>query len=94
MKKSKDFYYLDFYYLGAKCWNSVPSHIRETDDIKKFSKCFKAEMLNSITSDLSYRINNGYDYIYKPTSLQINLDPIDTKTTKILQSIEALFSAN
>ena len=72
----------------------VPSHIRAIDDVKKFSKCFKAELLNSITSDISYRINNGYDYIYKPTTIQINLEPIDTNTTNILQSIEALFSAN
>ena len=33
------------------------------------------------------------DYIYKSNFIQINLEPIDTETTNILQSIEALFSA-
>ena len=73
--------------MGAKCWNSVPSHIRAADDVKKFSKCYKTELLNSITSDISYRINNGYDYIYKLTCIQNSLEPIDT------ESITAQFSA-
>ena len=90
MKKSKTL--KDFYYLGAKCWNSVPSHIRAIDEVKKFSKCYKADLLNSITVDISYRINNAYEYIYKPSCLQINLEPIDTEMTNILQSIEVLFS--
>ena len=71
----------------------VPSHIRAIDDVKKFSKCYKTELLNSIIIDISYKINNDYAYMYKPTCLQINLDPIDTETTHILQSIGSLFSA-
>ena len=57
MKKSKTL--KDFYYLGAKCWNCIPGHIRVKDDVKKFSKCYKAELLSSATSDVNYRINNG-----------------------------------
>ena len=90
MKKSKTL--KDFYYLGAKCWNNVPSHIRATDDVKKFSKSYKTELLHSITSDVNYRINNGYEYMYKPTSIQLNLEPIDTETANILVGIESLFS--
>ena len=90
IKKSKTL--KDFYYLGAKCWNSVPHHIRVTDDIKKFSKCYKTELLNSATSDINYRINNSYDNMYKPTSTQYNIEPINTETNSVLQSIGALFS--
>ena len=91
MKKSKTM--KDFYYLGAKCWNIVPSHIRVTDEIKKFSKLYKADLIKSVTSDLSYRINNGYEYMYKPSCIQIILEPIDTETTAVLQGITTLFTA-
>ena len=91
MKKSKTL--KDFYYLGAKCWNSIPNHIRVMDDVKKFSKCYKIELLNSATSDSNYRVNNAYEYMYKTPCMQVYPEPIDTETTAVLQSIGVLFSS-
>ena len=91
MKKSKTL--KDFYYLGAKCWNSIPNHIRVMDDVKKFSKCYKIELLNSATSDSNYRVNNAYKYMYKTPCMQVYPEPIDTETTAVLQSIGVLFSS-
>ena len=62
------------------------------DDVKKFSKCYKAELLSSATSDVNYRINNGYEYMYKPTCILMNIESIDVETSAVLQSIDALFS--
>ena len=90
MKKSKTL--KDFYYLGAKCWNSVPNSIRIKDDVKKFSNCYKAELLNSATNDINYQINNRYDYMYNIISTQLITETIDVETSAILTSINTLFS--
>ena len=54
-----------FYYLGAKSWNVLPSTLRNLSDPKAFNKAFKAQLLESITSDISYVSNNAFDYFYK-----------------------------
>ena len=55
-----------FYYLGAKCWNTLPSYLRNLDDAGRFSKIYKAELLHSITNDPKYLPNNSFDVFYKP----------------------------
>ena len=91
IKKSKSL--KDFYYLGAKCWNSVPNHLRAIDDVKKFSKRYKAELLESATNDINFRINNGYDFMYKSALSPISIEPINEEVANVLQSINSLFIA-
>ena len=55
-----------FYYLGAKVWNNVPTDMRTINDPKKFSKLYKTHLLNSIKQDQNYAVNNSFDYFYKP----------------------------
>ena len=55
----------NFYYLGAKAWNSLPSELRNMSDAKVFSKNYKAQLLDSIINDPSYIVNNAYDFVYK-----------------------------
>ena len=65
----------DFTYLGAKCWNNLPQQLREVDDVKKFSKYYKSQLLHSAINDSAYITNNTFSLFYKPiedTSLYIN----------------------
>ena len=55
----------DFYYLGAKCWNILPSHLRDTDSVKKFCSTYKAQLLTSILNDLNYKTSNEYSNFYE-----------------------------
>ena len=55
----------NFYYLGAKAWNCLPSDLRNLTDPKVFSRNFKNRLLDSVVSDPNYIVNNAYDYIYK-----------------------------
>ena len=55
----------NFYYLGAKAWNSLPVDLRNMSDPKVFGKHFKSRLLDSIINDPNYIVNNAYDYIYK-----------------------------
>ena len=43
-------------------------------------------------SDINYRINSGYEYMYKPTCILMNIETIDVDTSAVLQSIDVLFS--
>ena len=54
-----------FYYLGAKAWNNLPQNLRSISDPKIFSKVYKTQLLNSITVDPNYTVNNSFDYFYK-----------------------------
>ena len=54
-----------FYYLGAKAWNNLPSNLRKIDDHKLFSKEYKLQLLHSITRDKNYVTNNSFDNFYK-----------------------------
>ena len=57
----------NFYYLGAKAWNSLPIDLRNISDPKVFGKNFKSRLLDSVinANDSNYIVNNAYDYIYK-----------------------------
>ena len=55
----------NFYYLGAKAWNNLPSDLRNMNDAKVFSKNYKDRLLDSIIIDPSYIVCNAYDYVYK-----------------------------
>ena len=76
VNKSKS--HKDFYYLGSKCWNNISPFLRNLDDVKAFSKLYKANLLNSIINDVSYKVDNSYDYLYKPI--------IDTNPQAALES--------
>ena len=54
-----------FYYLGAKCWNSVPPELRSVDNANSLSKFMKNRLLKSIKDDQNYQVNNAYNYFYK-----------------------------
>ena len=56
----------NFYYLGAKCWNIIPQNLRNLENIDKFSQTYKAKMLQCITTDPNYILNNSYDFFYCP----------------------------
>lgn len=60
----------NFYYLGAKCWNIIPHNLRNSEDIDKFSKTYKAQLLQSIIADPNYLLNNSYDYFYSPSVIE------------------------
>ena len=55
----------NFYYLGAKAWNSLPIDLRNMSDRKVFGKNFKSRLLDSVINDPNYIVNNAYDYIHK-----------------------------
>ena len=54
-----------FYYLGAKAWNNLPSDLRKIDDPKLFSREYKLQILYSITKDSNYVTNSSFDHFYK-----------------------------
>ena len=58
----------EFSYLGAKCWNNISNELRNMEDVKVFSKCYKARMLQSIINDPNYCSNNDFDIFYKPAA--------------------------
>ena len=60
-----------FYYLGAKAWNNLPQRLRLINDPKIFSKVYKTQLLDSITEDPNYAVNNSFDYFYKITQLNL-----------------------
>ena len=55
----------NFYYLGAKSWNNLPSHLRNISDSKLFNTAYKNQLLDSIISDPNYIVDNSYDHVYK-----------------------------
>ena len=55
----------EFYYLGAKCWNILPQSLRNIEDVKKFSKIYKNQLLNSIVNNIDYKPDNKFDNLYK-----------------------------
>ena len=61
----------DFYYLGAKCWNTLPPNMRDASSISSFSTKLKQTLLSSIVEDPNYNVNNHFDYFYCPTSTDI-----------------------
>ena len=63
-KKSKS--HKEFFYLGAKSWNVLPQHIRESPTVKKFSTVYKNHLMLSMTSDNNYSVDNSFDQLYVP----------------------------
>ena len=59
----------EFYYLGAKCWNNLPSETRTISDITWFSKAYKNQLLLSSTTDPNYVTNNSFDHLYSPLDI-------------------------
>ena len=55
----------NFYYLGAKAWNKLPTELRNINDSKVFSKTYKNQLLDSIVNYPNYVVNNAYDHVYK-----------------------------
>lgn len=66
----------EFYYLGAKCWNILPRDLRDLNDVKLFTRAFKAQLLNSITTDPQYVVNNCFDFFYRPKIESENLSQL------------------
>ena len=60
----------DFYYLGAKCWNNLTHYLRDLDDVGKFSKFYRVQLLQSIQNDSNYSTNNAFNFFYKPIESQ------------------------
>ena len=56
----------NFYYLGAKAWNILPTSLRNKVDSKVFGKMYKLNLLESINNDSGYVVNNAFDYLYRP----------------------------
>ena len=54
-----------FYYIGAKCWNTLPQPLRQAESAKQFSYVLKGRMLHSVKIDPKYIVDNKYDLIYK-----------------------------
>ena len=63
LKKSKS--HKEFYFLGAKCWNSVPTALRNINDSQSFSKKYKNELIVSVQNDTRYKLENAFDFFYK-----------------------------
>ena len=56
----------NFYYLGAKAWNNLSTDLRNKNDSQSLSKLYKTQLLDSITKDDNYVVNNAYDHLYRP----------------------------
>ena len=54
----------EFFYLGAKCWNTLNKNQRSATNAKIFSSIYKSQLLRSILSDNNYIPNNAIDYFY------------------------------
>ena len=61
----KSFNLKNFYYLGVKAWNILPTSLRNIEDSKVFGKAYKSNLLESIISDQNYKVNNSFDYFYR-----------------------------
>lgn len=62
----------DFKYLGAKCWNVLPTNLRSSENVKFFGKIYKVRLLNSIIDDSQYSVNNACDHFYELPAVQEN----------------------
>ena len=56
------------YYLGANAWNILPKSLRNKEDPKVFSNVYKTNLLHSIQNDVSYKVNNSFDFLYRPSA--------------------------
>ena len=61
-KKSRS--HKQFYYLGAKCCNTLPQSLRHADSANKKSSSYKTKFLNAIKIDAYYKVDNSFDIFY------------------------------
>ena len=54
----------EFFYLGAKAWNIIPSMLRTSESINKFKNVYKAILLTTMMEDESYNTDNSYNKFY------------------------------
>ena len=82
----------EFYYLGAKCWNNLTHEMRNIDDIGRFTKIYKAQLLESAIHDSNYITDNSFDNFYKPitTILQTSSSELPREIREIYESIRQL----
>ena len=59
----------NFYYLGAKAWNVLPTEMRNLDDPKIFGRKYKSMLLDCLSNDVNFTVNNSYDYLYRLSGL-------------------------
>ena len=83
----------EFYYLGAKCWNIISHTLRDLDDVNKFSKAYKTQLLYSATHDQNYNTNNAFDHVYLPDTA-FTADDIVNMPREIRGVLESLQSTN
>ena len=55
----------EFKHLGAKCWNDVPTSIRESLNVNSFRKRYKSLLLETFKNKASYDYNNVFDSLLK-----------------------------
>ena len=55
----------EFKHLGAKCWNDVPTSIRESLNVNSFRKRYKSILLETFKNKASYDYNNVFDSLLK-----------------------------
>ena len=77
----------DFTYLGAKCWNNLPQWLRDLDDVKKFSKFYKAQLLHSIINDPGYITNNTFSFFYRPNDTTSLCNTGNTATSDEIRTV-------
>ena len=54
----------EFFYLGAKAWNIIPSTLRTSESINKFKNSYKSILLSTLMEDTAYQTDNSYDKFY------------------------------
>ena len=57
----------EFFYLGAKAWNIIPSALRTSESINKFKHTYKAILLSTLIENATYQTDNSYDKFYPIT---------------------------
>ena len=62
-QKSKS--HKEFFYLGAKAWNILPQSLRASESVKIFSSSYKKVLMESVTNDRNYQINNCFSALYQ-----------------------------
>ena len=62
-QKSKS--HKEFFYLGAKAWNTIPQTLRATESIENFSNTFKKLLLSKFLSDTTYQTDNSFNKFYR-----------------------------
>ena len=65
---NRSYSHKNFQYLGAKCWNNLSADMRSITDVDSFNKSYKKLLLDSITTDNNYTLDNSFDKFYTAIS--------------------------